>query len=58
MVAPEESDINTTLIIWNKPLDFDEKYYYRSGSCTGRRDLQITHKQSTISSLESKAVKA
>lgn len=25
MVAPEDSDINTTLIIWNKPLGFDER---------------------------------
>lgn len=25
MVAPEDNDINTTLIIWNKPLGFDER---------------------------------
>lgn len=25
MVAPKDSDINSTLIIWNKPLGFDEK---------------------------------
>lgn len=25
MAASEDSDVNTTLIIWNKPLGFDEK---------------------------------
>lgn len=61
MVAPEDSDINTTLIIWNKPLGFDE------GTITivdpvvvggGRQRLGIMDEQSTITCLEFKEVKA
>lgn len=39
MVAPEDSDRNTTLIIWSKPLGFDERTITMVDPVQGERVL-------------------
>jgi hypothetical protein len=58
MVAPEDSDVNTTLIMWNKPLGFEEKTITMVDPAQGEGGLLIMDEQTQMSCLESKEAKA
>lgn len=58
MVAPEDSDVNTTLIMWNKPLGFEEKTITMVDPSQGEGGLLIMDEQTQMSCLESKEAKA
>lgn len=53
MVTPEDSDINTTLIIWNKPLGFDERTA-AGVDCVLSECFKIMAEQPTIACMEFK----
>lgn len=57
MVAPEDSDINTTLIIWNKPLGFDERTITMVNPVQGESVLGIMDEQPAITCLEFKEIR-
>lgn len=58
MVAPEDSDVNTTLIMWNKPLGFEEKTITMVDPSQGEGGLLIMDEQTQMSCLESQEAKA